>query len=221
MVEIKDFHESKFPEKEFTAKLTSMEIKTVGERETDALVLSFEPKEGEGEEPIELNVFGVNKVKDDGRISDFMMFGKFIQSIRKLGLKPDITDNVFTTSPSILHKVVTMTPLNERKVTGDSGEKTYRDWGVSKIEGLSTSGGKPKETIKTDPSKMIESWKEFLLEHLAGPTNEMGIMKLCNTHIKDPAAKKPFSESRKTVLAELVKEGFLDIDGDAKYTLKE
>ncbi len=222
MVELIDFHESKFPEAEFTAKLTAMEIKGVGEKETEALVLTFEGKDDE--EPIELNIFGIAKIKEDGKISDFMMLGKLINSIRKLGLKPDLTDNKFTTTPSIIGKIITMTPINERKVSGESGNKTYRDWGISKVEGMKAAGPgttqAPKDQPKTDPSKMTESWKEFLAENLTAPANEGGIIKLCSTKIPDAAQRKPYSDTRKATLSALVKEGFLEIDGDAKYTVK-
>lgn len=227
-VEIVDFHESKFwkPEKEFTEKLEAIGLKEInGIKE---LCLNFGVDNTNDEEiPRDLVIRGLNKLKEDGHISDFFDLGKFIKSARALGLKPVLQeDGNLSFIPSIVGKVVTMRPENPkgREVVNEAGEKrTYYTWVIGAVQGLSVAGATPdaKGTApspKVDASAMTEKWKEFLAENLTAPTNEAGIIKLVNGKIPDAAARKPYSETRKAALAALVTEGFLNND-EGKYSV--
>ena len=207
-VEIVDFHESKFwiPEKEFTEKLEAIGLKEInGKKE---LCLNFGIDNSNDEEiPRDLVIRGLNKLKEDGHISDFFDLGKFIKSARALGLKPMLQeDGNLSFIPSIVGKVVTMKPENPkgREVVNEAGEKrTYYTWVIGAVQGLNGSGTTPsKDAIpapKVDATAMLEPFYEWMVNNVKAPMTEAQISK----KIIETKAGADYNKVRRACLIQL------------------
>lgn len=218
--EIKDVHESKYPEAEFTAKCIEIGIKIIGKSQPKPEVyLVFEGQE----EPMELAIRGFEKLSQTGTISDFFQLGKFISSLRKLGIKPLIDDDPqapsFKTEPNLVGKVLHMKPVNERKVIANDETKTYRDWIIEEIKEPGKTTVAPDTPKPGLTPELKQKWEDFLIENLIEPLNETGVHKLMVAKIPDAAARKPYADVRKLVLQELTKEGKLTINDKAQYSV--
>lgn len=210
-VEIVDFHESKFwiPDpKGFSLKLESLGMKDVkGKQE---LCLNFGVDNTNDEEiPRDLVIRGINKLKEDGKISDFFDIGKFFKSLRANGIKPMLLDNGdISTSPAIVGKVITMKPENPngRKVTDENGEKVYYSWIVDSIQGAGTPAAN-ETTAQAPKADMAEEWYEWMVTNVTTPMTEAQIAKKVIDTVKDPAQRKALNSSRKASLLALEKDG--------------
>lgn len=227
MAKILDFREDNFQTTEFTGKLLSQEVRTVGKSEKEAWVWSFDI-EGR-DDSLDLVLWDVVPKKfPDGteRYNNKRNVGRMIQSILSWGISIDGEGKTFKFSPDLVGKTITLTPCDQREYTKDDEKKLGFNWEITAIQGMNKKGATgatppAKETApapKVDASSMTEKWKDFLAENLTTPTNEAGIIKLVNSRIPDATARKPYSETRKAALTALVTEGFLNND-EGKFSV--
>lgn len=231
--ELVDFKGGFYPEGDFTAVLMKREIKKIGAKETEALVLTFKNHDEEkgafivdtDDDQIELAIFGLNLLKEQGRISDSTGLGMYIKSLRANQIKPELKANTFITTPSDIGKVHFMKAHADEKKVSAEGERVFLKWTVESIKDGKSGGsnnpvaqGTATQAPKANPDEMQDKWMEFLATNLTEPSNEAGIIKLVNSKIPNAAERKPYSDTRKATLPELVKQGFLKL-ADGKYAV--
>jgi hypothetical protein len=213
MAKILDYREDSFQTTEFTGKLISHEVRTVGKSEKEAWVWSFEV-DGK-EDPLDLALWDVvPKAFPDGteRYNNKRNVGRMIQSLISWGISIDKEVKVFKLSPDLVGKTLTLTPCDQREYTKDDEKKLGFNWEIKAIQGMNKKGssGSPAQGTattqqpapKVDANTMLEPFYEWMVNNVKTPMTEAQISK----KIIETKAGADYNKVRRACLIQLSSE---------------
>lgn len=208
MAKILDFREDNFQTTEFTGKLLSQEVRTVGKSEKEAWVWSFDI-EGR-DDPLDLALWDVVPKKfPDGteRYNNKRNVGRMIQSLLSWAISIDGEGKTFKFSPDLIGKTLTLTPCDQREYTKDDEKKLGFNWEITAIQGMNKKGvagqtPAAKDAVpspKVDATAMLESFYEWMVNNVKAPMTEAQISK----KIIETKAGADYNKVRRACLIQL------------------
>lgn len=198
----------------FTAVIDSIEFveKEINEDLYDMISIFFE-------DGPTLDFFEPN---DWNELKDFMGIGRIIKDLKNSGIKfmVDPEGRQIKTVPDVkgakAEFVITKT---EKTVNGVP--KTYRNWNIGNIQlnGNPSSDSEPSsESDFEHDEPSMKRCEEMITASLASePKSERDIIKDITRLIPDRDERKPINAVRKTVLANLVEDGLIELKDDKYY----
>lgn len=206
----------------FKAAITEMGIAVYGEEEKERAFIEFD----DGIAPLTFSLDAKNAsiIEQEGKVKDFYDLGRFAQALRKHGYKlfVDRDNKTMRTEPPIVGMITEWTCKPPIKSVGTDGREFLNyNFDLKEVNKTPATPSKPRSPPAAIDSALVELWKEHLIEILqSSPFNEGGILSEINKRIPDTKTRQPLNAVRKKVLELLVKEKFLDLDEDARYSLR-